>query len=282
MWNKIKYSGNKAIVILLVVLTTKGFTQIQGDARSCAAGQITSFPGDYWAACNNPSNFPENKGFSLGLSLLDKYILKEMKYLNLTFHYDTPQYGIGVALSVDGFYTYLNQWYALSYGRKLTKRIRAGVSLVYNYIRTASDKPGLHTASFKLGFSFALSDNLRFSFQGLNPFSLSYSTYKGYSIPSIFNCGLVYMVYDHLLIAMEITSGSDVKLNLKGGLEYDFQQKFYLRAGMLSNPFRFTSGVGINHSRISIDIATEYHSFLGFSPVISLVYHPSLASNDPK
>jgi hypothetical protein len=117
---------------------------------------------------------------------------------------------------------------------------------------------------------------------GVNPFGIYYSSHERYSIPATYLCGLAYSVDESVLLMAEIESSTDLRLVFKGGIEYDYQKRFFLRLGMTSQPWRITSGAGIAFTQFHVDLSAEYHSYLGFSPGISIVYHPKLFNDEKR
>lgn len=57
---------------------------------------------------------------------------------------------------------------------------------------------------------------------------------------------------------------------LRMGMEYAFDDCWFLRAGMATRPTVATFGVGFRHRRLQIDLAAEVHSALGITPQTSL------------
>lgn len=57
---------------------------------------------------------------------------------------------------------------------------------------------------------------------------------------------------------------------LRMGLEYVFDNSWYVRAGMATRPTVATFGLGFSHRRLRIDLAAEVHSALGITPLTSL------------
>lgn len=80
--------------------------------------------------------------------------------------------------------------------------------------------------------------------------------------------GITYSPLAELFTAVELSS--EERLHLRFGMEYVYSSRYYARAGLSTNPLVFTFGVGCRLSHYNIDLATEVHPVLGFSPQISL------------
>lgn len=54
------------------------------------------------------------------------------------------------------------------------------------------------------------------------------------------------------------------------GMEYCYEECYFVRAGFATNPIVATFGVGVKMKSLSIDLSTEVHSVLGISPQTSI------------
>lgn len=262
--------------LLVAELTTVPATatcQTGGDARSRGAAGIISFPEDRYAAGNNPAHILSYKGMTAAIECNNRYLLKEMKDINLIISYQNRQQGFGVSLAAAGMGLYLRQSYSLSYARSFGERIRSGVSLVYICFKSQEDARSLHAGTFKLGLDIALTDRVHVSFCGINPAGLAIASRGSGITPQYYLVGLSYQPASSLTAAAEIQASSETGWSLKAGLEYSFKERFFLRAGCMSDPFRFTFGTGFSKRRLIIDLAMEYHAYLGFSPAVSIAWH---------
>jgi hypothetical protein len=69
-------------------------------------------------------------------------------------------------------------------------------------------------------------------------------------------------------------------VRVKSGLEYRLAEPLHLRLGVASNPVSYSFGIGIElPGNIKIDIASNYHQLLGFTPAFTLMYQRSTAGN---
>ena len=84
--------------------------------------------------------------------------------------------------------------------------------------------------------------------------------------------GTVYSFSDRVLVSVEAEKDADYKPVIRGGLEYRPLPGFYLRAGAASNPGLIAFGFGIVMKKLRLDIASSFHSQLGFSPSVGLQY----------
>lgn len=80
--------------------------------------------------------------------------------------------------------------------------------------------------------------------------------------------GATYKPTDAILAVAELSS--DERIRFRYGMEYTYNQCVAARIGLSTNPITMTFGVGYSDHHYRIDIATDVHPALGFSPQISL------------
>lgn len=80
--------------------------------------------------------------------------------------------------------------------------------------------------------------------------------------------GMAYSHTEHITSAVGFSV--EERLRLRCGMEYVHDGCAFVRAGVCSNPLTLTFGVGYRQQHYHIDLATEVHSTLGLSPLISL------------
>lgn len=71
-----------------------------------------------------------------------------------------------------------------------------------------------------------------------------------------------------LLTAVEVES--EERMRVRMGMEYCYEQRWFMRAGMATNPMTFTFGLGLKPKNYAIDLGVEVHSTLGLTPHTSL------------
>jgi hypothetical protein len=63
----------------------------------------------------------------------------------------------------------------------------------------------------------------------------------------------------------------DHPLSFRGGIEYLPASQLALRAGVSINPLSLSGGIGYTWKLLSIDFASTYTEFLGYTPQLSLI-----------
>lgn len=73
-----------------------------------------------------------------------------------------------------------------------------------------------------------------------------------------------YRPTQELLTMVEVESEQSVRV--RAGMEYCYEENYFVRAGFATNPFVSTFGIGLMFKSIAVDLAVEVHSMLGITP----------------
>jgi hypothetical protein len=82
---------------------------------------------------------------------------------------------------------------------------------------------------------------------------------------------LAYAFADKLIGTAEIEKNFDRDASIRAGLEYFVLEKFFVRAGINTQPGLFTFGAGFDLGPVRIDLAGNLHQVLGTSIQSSLI-----------
>ena len=63
---------------------------------------------------------------------------------------------------------------------------------------------------------------------------------------------------------------SEERWRWRAGMEYNYRETFFLRAGMVTHPLALTFGGGVRLGQYAFDFAFEAHNTLGITPQMSL------------
>lgn len=77
-----------------------------------------------------------------------------------------------------------------------------------------------------------------------------------------------YAVRNNLLTVVELELEECARMRM--GMEYDFENRLFFRAGISTAPLVATFGLGIRHHYFNIDLGAETHQTLGVTPHTSI------------
>ncbi len=92
-------------------------------------------------------------------------------------------------------------------------------------------------------------------------------------LPVVMKVGLAYTPVEQLRWNIDLVKDVDYDAALKTGIEYVFLEKFALRTGLNTGPFKSYFGAGLYLKRFQIDYAVGTNQPLGTSHQLSVSYH---------
>ena len=147
-----------------------------------------------------------------------------------------------------------------------------GIQLDYFSIGIGDNYGRANTFSGEIGVMAVLTKNLTVGAHLFNPSRTKIAAYNDEHLPTILRFGASYKVSEKVLITSEMEKDIDQKAVFKSGLEYNITDPIFVRAGISSNPFVSSFGVVVRLKGFEFDIATAFHSVLGYTPQLSLGY----------
>jgi hypothetical protein len=263
--------GWVCVMVLVPVLRISGQVTAVG-ARSVSVAGVASVFGDAWAVANNPAGLAGYEHFSLGTSLEQRYLLPELGYYAVSATIPAFKGCLGGLAMFSGYGSFIDQKISLAYGKPFGGQFKAGVSLVYIFQKAGDESGAVHQVSYKIGTLVKLSEKVDLAFTAFNPFQLYFKSKDYATLPSVFDLGLLYRYSSSLNILAEAEKDLLYPPCLKVGAEYIFRDLFFIRGGIRIFPFSWSFGAAYRYRHYLVEIASSYHQYLGFSPVITFQY----------
>ena len=117
---------------------------------------------------------------------------------------------------------------------------------------------------FNLGVLVYILDNLRWGFSTSNVNRATVADQDD-QIPVILSTGFSFDILNNFSLNFALDKDIRYDPSISFGIDYDIIEYLSLRLGGANNPSRFSAGVGINYSIVSLDYAFFTHSDLGFT-----------------
>ncbi len=243
-------------------------------ARSLGmAGCGTALTGDLWNAQNNQAGLAFIKSFQAGAFYESRFLVNDLGMKAFaaamptkagTFNLEVTSLGLGKLYSE----TKAGFGFSKMFGPKFA------ASLQLNYFNThiAENYGSSSTVTGEFGLIAIPVKNLTIGFHMYNPTRSRLKSRMDERLPTIMRLGTLYSFSDKVFISIEAEKDVDFKPVIRGGMEYRPIPNFYLRAGVASNPGLMAFGFGIIMKKLRLDIASTFHSQLGFSPSVGLQY----------
>lgn len=267
-----KYLFIAAMAIICYTHASPQSIQLPVGSRAAGMAHCSMVNQDLWGVFNNQAAIAYQTGFSVGVSLENRYLVKEMNRISTAAAFQLGRGGLLASIDHLGDAFYSEMKAGAGYALKLGSRIAAGMQIDYLRMSIGEGYGSYHAFTFELGMMFLLNDKL---FLGMHCFNPVHAGWTGTDehIPVFIRAGFGYKPEKSISIFAEIMKSTSTQAVIAAGCEYRYREKFFMRAGVSSGPARITFGAGFKLKSLAIDIASGIHSYLGFSPCISISYN---------
>ena len=241
-------------------------------AAQAGTGGISIFTSGVWSTHNNPAGLAKLINPVTGLYIENRFLIKELYFNVGSFALPVKNGGFGIAISHLRLGQYTNTFAGLAYGRRFGERFSAGVRFDCYHVSFGKEYEAGTAVSFDAGIQWEISEKVTFACNVFNPTRVRFSGISDDQMPSIIRTGFSYKPIPQLVMLTEVEMRSGNSFALAYGMEYAFDDKIFVRAGLGLNSSKFSFGFGYVFSQFSIDVAATWHQTLGFTPQASLAY----------
>ncbi len=267
---------NKSLLLIVFLgvfeFTFASFGDQSIGARQAGMGFASVTLNDFWSISNNQAGMTSIQKFHAGFYFENRFLVKELSTKAGALILPTKSGVFGLSTKYFGFNKYNETKFGLAYAKKLSKRISVGVQFDYLSVHITEPYGKRGRVTFEIGCLTKLSEEFTLGVHLFNPVAVKLNDYANERIPTIMKVGLAYHFHEIITINTELEKDLNFRPIFKAGMEYQPVKDIYLRVGVKTNPASFTLGFGFVQKKIRMDIASVYHSVLGFSPQISMVY----------
>ncbi len=242
-------------------------------ARSSGMANASVSLNDVWSAQQNQAGLGFLHNSAAGVYYENRFLLKELSIRGAVVAVPVKGGTFGLCITNFGYSSYSENKYSLSFAKSFGNKLSAGIAMDYLTTKIAEGygTKGVFAAEF--GLQAKPIKRLNIGFHIYNPTRTKLADYTNERIPTIIKLGADYNFSDAVILAVETDKDISQKAIFKAGIEYKVVKEFYLRIGIATNPTLSSFGFGLNLKNIKIDISTNYHQVLGFSPQIGLTYN---------
>jgi len=261
-------------IVLLLAITCHSQNDPVG-ARPAGMANAVLNTTDIWSAFHNQAGLAHIENFTAGAFYENKFLISEMAYTGIGMASPLGAGTIGLTYANFGFSVYGESKLGLSYGLKLSEKFSIGVQANYhNTVIQAENYGSTNTFTAELGLRLEVSEKVSLAAHIFNPTRSQLNEYNDERLPTILRFGAQYNISDELLVTGEVEKDIDETGLVRAGIEYQPVDILYIRLGASSQPSLFAFGLGINLGQFQFDLASTYHSVLGYSPQVSLSFLP--------
>lgn len=242
-------------------------------ARSEAlAGSSVAITGSS-SVFGNQAGLAEINRPEVGGSFQSRFLIQELSGKSGLFVLPIQSSVFALSLYQFGEIPFRQEKFGISYARKISPKLNFGVQFNYYRLYLSEDNKSAGSSGLELGFQYAVNKLILLGAHVQNPYRTGIKTYSGkYFYPSKVNVGVFYRPTNSFSLTSEIEGYFDRQIRLIAGLEYQILDYFFVRAGVSGKPVQLSGGFGFQIRKLTLDLATSYHSWLGNSPSVSFQY----------
>jgi hypothetical protein len=252
-------------ILLVIVSPVSGAFNLTGNGVRPLGmgGAFTGVADDANALDLNPAGLAQVRGIELLATYFQAFGMAALQNSKVNLLYTAPWGSIGGGYQNFGKSDYYKEEViSLGYGRRLNKRLLAGFSLKYQALHIMPLYGSDWALGADLGLLWSFSRRVRMGLY-LQNINLPNVGIKEETLPVSGRLGLALYPKQDLLIAIDAYKEKYYPLQLKVGQELRLFNHLFLRAGVQTEPARFSVGGSVQMKFFAADYAYGSHPVLG-------------------
>lgn len=262
---------NLLIIFILTGQISIAQYQVEAGARQGAMSGSGIILTDIWSSYHNQAGLADIDGLSFGLFYSSIFNEPDLRETAFAFAVPTEKFG-----SAGLNYTYSGNSYSnfskfgLAYSKRLGKKISAGIQI--DYFRHVQMNYGNTGAAVgEIGLIAEPVNNFFIAAHIFNPWRAKYIL-TDETLESSMRLAVGYYFSEKVVLLLETEKELDQKAIFRAGTEYNIVHGLFLRAGIATNPVKYSFGIGYNFKGISFDVSSVSHQLLGYYMQFGLGY----------
>ncbi len=227
---------------------------------------------DVFGLLANPASLAFVQHFSAGVYGERRFMLAELGVYHLAAALPMGPGALGVCARYSGFSGYQESGLGIAYARRLGEKAALGIQFNRVHFRV----PGIITdavISADLGALVRVAPKLTIGLHLHNPAGgLFVKTEE--RLPSTFRLGMGFDASEKFHVSAELLKESGMPISFLSGFQYQFQERFFIRAGINAAVGSGFAGFGLAWAGLRADLTASLHPQLGLSPGFMLVSFP--------
>lgn len=265
---------NLFILILLFpslnIIHAQSLTSPVG-AASVASGNTSLTRKEFWSVFNNQAAMAWNQQAGAGIFAENRFLIPDMNRIAAGIILPIKRVVLGFTADQSGGQAYAETKAGLSAALKLGNHISAGLQLDYFHMKIPEGYNNHYLITFEGGLYADITEQINFGIHIFNPLRSKWNQTEE-RMPACIRGGISYQAEPSLSIYLEANKSTALPVILSAGAEYRYKQVFILRAGITNGLSKYCFGIGVVRKNLRIDLASSVHSWLGFSPHVSITY----------
>lgn len=236
-------------------------------------GAYTTGQVDVFSIRSNQAALAQIKDLTAGVFGEQRFMLQHANFFSGAVAMPTSQGNFAVQADYFGYSNFNESQLGLAYGRSLGEALDIGAQFNYYSFRIPAYQSS-SAVTFEIGVIAHLTDKLNAGVHLYNPVGGQLSKTHNEKLNSIYQFGLGYEPTGNFMISAEVIKEENVPVNVNVGMQYNFEKRFFARAGIMTDNGSPYAGAGITWNQIRLDLAASYHPQLGLSPGLMIIFNP--------
>lgn len=225
---------------------------------------------DAFSALNNPATLGDLKGFNAAAFFENRFNVGNLSNGAFALSKEVTNGTIALGFNNFGFGSLINQQFTGAYGRTFADKVSFGMAFHYRHLRYETFYKRALTLS--VGGLVKLNKDLNIAFSFYNPINTKFNDLTAERLPLIGTLGLQKKLSKKVTLRAEVDKDLEWKPDFKFGIAYQPDEKIFLRAGISTQQFLYTFGIGYKQKGFIVDFASSFHPQLGMSSHVNLGY----------
>ena len=258
----------KIIIVLLFVSFRLNYAQFElidiGAKPISLGGAFTSLANNSNAIYYNPAGISQIPFREVSIFYSPApFGLKELANGSVNYVEPTKFGTFGLSAKTYGFELYKEITVTATYSNNYKKKIFYGANVNY-YNLKIQNYGSASTFGVDIGGLAYLTDFLRWGFAAFNLNRPKIGTQDD-KLPQVYRTGVSIQPRKELNFVLDIEKDTRYTTSVKAGIEYSLYDMIDLRAGIGTEPTKFSGGVGLYYSIFEIDYGFYNHQDLGLT-----------------
>lgn len=256
---------NSKFYILFLFTSISIFGQISPGARQISlANSDVALANDVFSLFNNPAGLAQLNWKEVGIYYSPApFGLTELANGYVAYQQPFSFGSLGIGGMTYGYDLYRESKIILGYSYNYDNFFFVGAA--FNYHSYSIQNYGsTGVFYFNLGALVYILDDLRWGFSTSNVNRATVADTDD-QIPMILSTGFSFDILKNFSLNVALEKDIRYDPSLEFGIDYDIIEYLSIRIGSATNPSKFTAGIGINYSIVSLDYAFFTHPDLGLT-----------------
>lgn len=264
----------KSLFFFLILFSPSAYAQYElfNNPVDHGLGRTGAVTVNSWSHFSNPSGIADMTELVAGIGYNNLFGVKELDSKAAICIIPTKLIIIGAGYVYYGFEDYNSQIINLSVAKNLAPWCKMGMR--FNYMsRRQIHSESLFLFTLDAGLQLKPAENVGIGFYAVNPMALKWElpNWEEYQ-SSYISAALLYEPAKQLLIEVGLVKNIKTPTEMSFSINVPIHEQVVLRSGMMTNPIRLGFGGGFKWKPVTIDLAFNHHSVLGFSTSVGLLF----------